>query len=516
MSQVAADFQTQASSAVLAKAGRHASAQQKAPSSRFDDLLSAIPDAPPEPRARARADAPDRPQQTARTDSNKPADRSTRDDRPAQNDRTAKSDSATTAANPKAPATENAPAKDAGATKTAPAATDVKSAEGAATTPPTDGETTSDDSKPTDTTATTQDAVAALVPQTAVIDPVPAVPTAEPTVEGEIAIKPDAAKPEIAAPETKPATGTAKQQAAMVADQPAGLTADDAEVLSALAAKAQQGLKNADGDKADKKGPSDKPVHAAKPNADAAMTDQTVQAVQADGTETNSSDTSTATAKPVESELAKLGSEHQRSQGDGHSKTAAEAVPTAGTINAAAARTGDSFAAHLMASSGHAAPAATAAAAAGRAAQTIQGDKPVAVADVPMEVSAKISSGKNQFDIRLDPEELGRIHVKVNVDRDGNVTTHMIADRRDTLDLLRRDTQGLERALQDAGLKTSDNGLQFSLRDQTQQQQQNQRDGQASLRPAAEDEPATTLTTTVIARDYGRYSLRPSGVDIQV
>ena len=43
----------------------------------------------------------------------------------------------------------------------------------------------------------------------------------------------------------------------------------------------------------------------------------------------------------------------------------------------------------------------------------------------------------------------------------------LIADRSDTLDLLRRDANDLQHALQDAGLKTSDNGLQFSLRDQT-------------------------------------------------
>jgi hypothetical protein len=40
-----------------------------------------------------------------------------------------------------------------------------------------------------------------------------------------------------------------------------------------------------------------------------------------------------------------------------------------------------------------------------------------------------------------------------------------MTDRQDTLDLLRRDAPTLERALQDAGLKTANNGLQFSLRD---------------------------------------------------
>jgi flagellar hook-length control protein FliK len=73
-------------------------------------------------------------------------------------------------------------------------------------------------------------------------------------------------------------------------------------------------------------------------------------------------------------------------------------------------------------------------------------------------------AGKNRFEIRLDPPELGRIEVRLDVDRDGNVTSRLTVERVETLDLLRRDAAGLERALQDGGLKTTDNGLQFSLR----------------------------------------------------
>ncbi len=92
---------------------------------------------------------------------------------------------------------------------------------------------------------------------------------------------------------------------------------------------------------------------------------------------------------------------------------------------------------------------------------------PIPLAGVAIEIASKALAGKNHFEIRLDPPELGRIEVRLDVDRDGNVTSRLIADRSDTLDLLRRDATGLERALQDAGLKTADNGLQFSLRDQS-------------------------------------------------
>jgi flagellar hook-length control protein FliK len=91
----------------------------------------------------------------------------------------------------------------------------------------------------------------------------------------------------------------------------------------------------------------------------------------------------------------------------------------------------------------------------------------VPVEGLAVEIAARAHDGKNRFEIRLDPPELGRIEVRLEVDRTGQVMSRLIADRSDTLDLLRRDAAGLERALHDAGLKTADNGLQFSLRDQT-------------------------------------------------
>ena len=78
-----------------------------------------------------------------------------------------------------------------------------------------------------------------------------------------------------------------------------------------------------------------------------------------------------------------------------------------------------------------------------------------------------MQAGSNQFDIRLDPPELGRIDVRLNVDSNGQVTSHLTADRPETLTLLQSQQPQLERALEQAGLKTADNGLQFSLRDQS-------------------------------------------------
>jgi hypothetical protein len=67
----------------------------------------------------------------------------------------------------------------------------------------------------------------------------------------------------------------------------------------------------------------------------------------------------------------------------------------------------------------------------------------------------------------LDPAELGRIDVRLDVDKHGNVTSHLTVERPATLDMLRNDAPRLQQALEDAGLKTGDSGLQFSLRDRS-------------------------------------------------
>lgn len=141
---------------------------------------------------------------------------------------------------------------------------------------------------------------------------------------------------------------------------------------------------------------------------------------------------------------------------------------------------------------------------------------PVAVplAGIAVEIAGKALAGKNRFEIRLDPPELGRIEVRLDVSHDGQVTSSLIADRSDTLDLLRRDASGLERALQDAGLKTGDNGLQFSLRDQSTGQNQGQSPSPAATRLVVSDDALPAIDTT--SRGYGRLAGLGGGIDIRV
>ena len=138
----------------------------------------------------------------------------------------------------------------------------------------------------------------------------------------------------------------------------------------------------------------------------------------------------------------------------------------------------------------------------------------VPIAGVAMEIAAHARDGKSHFEIRLDPPELGRIDVRLHIDHDGQVTSHLRVDRAETLDLLRRDAPSLERALQDAGLKTADSGLQFSLRHQNSSQHNQDREAPTtSARLVLPDEASATAETR---RHYGRLAGLGGGVDIRV
>jgi flagellar hook-length control protein FliK len=136
----------------------------------------------------------------------------------------------------------------------------------------------------------------------------------------------------------------------------------------------------------------------------------------------------------------------------------------------------------------------------------------IPVAGLAIEIAGKALAGKNRFEIRLDPPELGRIEVRLDVDRDGNVTSRLTVERAETYDLLRRDAAGLERALQDAGLKTTENGLQFSLRDQSLNQQPANRNSDAA-QLVVQDE---TQPIDVIPQNYSRPAGAGGGLDIRV
>lgn len=138
------------------------------------------------------------------------------------------------------------------------------------------------------------------------------------------------------------------------------------------------------------------------------------------------------------------------------------------------------------------------------------------VPSIAVEIARQVTNGMNRFQIRLDPPEMGRIDVRLDMDGD-NVTARLTVDRRETLDLLMRDQRALERALADAGLNGKQASLEFSLR----QDQEGAGNGHGSDQGRSdpvfggssdEREPNAPAAATAIYRG----TVRPGGLDISV
>jgi flagellar hook-length control protein FliK len=95
------------------------------------------------------------------------------------------------------------------------------------------------------------------------------------------------------------------------------------------------------------------------------------------------------------------------------------------------------------------------------------------------------------------------------------VTSHVTVDRADTLQLLQDQQPQLQQALDQAGLKTADNGLQFTLRDQSFAGQQNNGGNGTQQNTPQLVIPDADLPTVQSAQIYNRLGLG-TGVDIRV
>ncbi len=131
---------------------------------------------------------------------------------------------------------------------------------------------------------------------------------------------------------------------------------------------------------------------------------------------------------------------------------------------------------------------------------------PVPLNNIAVHIASQAGAGHQRFTIRLDPPELGRIDIRLEIGRDGQTLTHLAVEKPETLDLLRQDQRALERALNNAGLDSRNGSLSYSLRDENQNKRQageQQRDGSAGAdEPTIEqgDEPVITRTIDANAR----------------
>jgi len=87
-----------------------------------------------------------------------------------------------------------------------------------------------------------------------------------------------------------------------------------------------------------------------------------------------------------------------------------------------------------------------------------------AATQVAREIVRRFDGETTRFELRLDPPELGKVEVRLEVSRDHRVTAVVAADSPQALTELARHARDLEQALQSAGLELTDNGLSFDLK----------------------------------------------------
>jgi flagellar hook-length control protein FliK len=148
-----------------------------------------------------------------------------------------------------------------------------------------------------------------------------------------------------------------------------------------------------------------------------------------------------------------------------------------------------------------------------------------AMADAPsfdalaLKIAARSSDGENNFSIRLDPPELGRIEVNLNVNSDGHAQAALSADKPQTLELLQKDASALEHALKDAGLNLA-GGMTFSLKgdgkSQAWRDMQNAPRGRNVQIAAVDAANANAAITTSAALAAQAYGLPAAQLDIRV
>ncbi|GAK46490.1 flagellar hook-length control protein [Tepidicaulis marinus] len=135
---------------------------------------------------------------------------------------------------------------------------------------------------------------------------------------------------------------------------------------------------------------------------------------------------------------------------------------------------------------------------------------------IALQIAKHVQKGVNTFEIRIDPPELGRVDVKLDVATDGRVTAHLVVEKAETLDLLQRDAKALQQALQDAGLDTDQDTLSFSLQDEGNASAFGEgREGNDGTAPGA-GETGTAEAEAEVITSYRVMLNGETGVDIRV
>jgi hypothetical protein len=115
----------------------------------------------------------------------------------------------------------------------------------------------------------------------------------------------------------------------------------------------------------------------------------------------------------------------------------------------------------------------------------------------------------SQTDIALSPEELGRVRLRINA-TEHSVSVHIVAERGETADLMRRHIDTLAQDLRDLGYRN----IGFSFGDRGGQMHQNLPDAENAAQPPAADPAANAVDSTMLQPKSGQ--MATSGLDLRL
>ena len=107
---------------------------------------------------------------------------------------------------------------------------------------------------------------------------------------------------------------------------------------------------------------------------------------------------------------------------------------------------------------------------------TYKGMSRETIEQVKVNITKSAVKGVDKIDISLKPEELGHIEIKMHLAKNGKLQAEIIASRPETMEMLQKEAQNLQKSFEDAGFQTDENSLSFSCREdnaQTGQQERN-------------------------------------------
>ena len=127
------------------------------------------------------------------------------------------------------------------------------------------------------------------------------------------------------------------------------------------------------------------------------------------------------------------------------------------------------------------------------------------VDQVSVQINKAIKAGADKINIRLYPQHLGRVEVRLEVAHDGRTVAMVTADKPETLEMLRRDSDQLSKALQDAGLDMQSGDLNYNLKGQEDgNKQEHVASGNTGGEEVEDDTlESETLDTALAAHEMG-------------